>query len=125
MAIRQIGFASQFLNGTWGPVFATDALATRWMREQRPELDSQRLVVPVWIDVPDSPPRPIVTLASGERVRYNLNRSEYIVVANGTNTPCATIVDIVRRYGMTDAELDSLQALPAVTDAWASAGGRD
>lgn len=125
MATKPIGFASQFANGVWGPVFPTDALATKWMRENRAELDSARLVVPILADVPDGTPRPTVLLTSGERVRFNLTRREYVVVLNGTNAQFPSIVDIVRRYGVTDAELDALQALPALTDAWASAGGRD
>lgn len=125
MATKPIGFASQYTNGVWGPIFPTLELATRWMREHRDELDPARLVMPILADVPDGTPRPTVLLTSGERVRYNLNRREFVVVLNGVNDPFTAIVDMVRKYNVTDAELDALQALPAQTAAWAAAGGRD
>lgn len=121
MATERIGFATQLVDGAWGPVFDTEAHAQRWARENRPRVKRDRIALPILADLPDVPPRPVVVLANGERVRWNLNRSVY--VAAGVDF--ADVVTLVRQFPVTDAELDALQALPAETQAWAAAGGRD
>ncbi len=124
MATEAIGFVSQQRNGVWGPVFATEELAKRWAAERRAELDPTRTVLPVTVNVPDAPPRPSVLLSSGERVRWNIPRNEYTLGA-GVENRVPTLVDLVRRTGMTDADIAAVQALPAETVAWAATGGRD
>lgn len=126
MTINRIGFASQLRNGVWGPVFANTEQAERWARERQGEVDPSRTALEILADLPDGPPRPVVVLASGERVRYNPARTVYIVSRSGT-TPVQfpRLVELVRQYDVQDTELDALQALPAQTAAWVAAGGRD
>lgn len=121
MATERIGFASQHIDGSWGPIFATDVQAQRWARVYRDTLRRDRIALPMLADVPDVPPRPVVQLANGERVRWNSNRGVYVVAT----VDYAAVVDLVRAFAVTDAELDALQALPADTAAWIAAGGRD
>ncbi len=126
MALDRIGYASQYTNGTWGPIFPTLELARKWANEKRAELDPARTVLDIHANLPDGPPRPVVLLASGERVRYNVQRQLFSVVSDGV--PAVTfprLVELVRRYDVQDSELDALQALPAQTAVWAAAGGRD
>lgn len=126
MALDRIGYASQYTNGTWGPIFPTLELARRWANEKRSELDPARTVLDIHANLPDGPPRPVVTLASGERVRYNVQRNLYVVVSdNAENVTFPRLVELVRRYDVQDEELDALQSLPAQTATWAAAGGRD
>lgn len=126
MTIKRVGFASQLTNGVWGPVFATAEQAQRWALERRAEVDSARVALELLADLPDGPPRPTVSLASGERVRYNLNRNQFVILpAVGANVTVSSVVEIIRLFSVTDAEVDALQALPTDTAAWAAAGGRD
>jgi hypothetical protein len=125
MATEPIGFASQLVDGSWGPIFPTLTRAERWVRENRGAVVPTRAVLPILADVPDVPPRPVVVLANGERVRWNANRGVYVVVVAGVATDVATVVELVRGYAVADTELDALQTLPAATATWAAAGGRD
>jgi hypothetical protein len=121
MATERIGFSCQRLDGTWGPVVETVTDAQRWARAQGGGIRRDRIGVPVLADLPDVPPRPVVVLATGDRVRWNPARSVFVVAT----TDFPSVVALVRLYPVTDSELDALQALPADTAAWAAAGGRD
>jgi hypothetical protein len=120
MGYERIGFANRNADGTWSPVYATDAKARRAARDGA--VNRATIATPVFVDVPATPPRPVVVLATnGERVRWNAVRDVYVL--GGVDVP--TLVGVIAAAAVLDAELDALQALPALTAAWVAAGGRD
>jgi hypothetical protein len=118
MGYERIGFANRNADGTWSPIFTTDAKARRAAREGA--VDRAAIATPVFVDTPATPPRPSVILTTnGERVRWNVARDVYVL--GGVDVP--TLVGLIAAATVIDAELDALQALPAQTAAWVAAGG--
>ena len=118
---ERIGFVSQLVDGTWSPVFNTEALARRFLRTWPTPANRRLVALPVYVDVPDVPSRPQVILTDNSRVRWNVQRGVYTV--SGTDYP--TLVALVKAFSVTDGDVDAIQALPADTDAWIAAGGVD
>lgn len=117
----RIGFASQLVDGTWSPVFGSEALARRFLRSWPVAANRRHVALPVYVDTPDVPARPQVILTDNSRVRWNVARGVYVV--SGTDYP--TLVALVKAFSVTDGDLDAIQALPADTAAWVAAGGVD
>lgn len=130
MAEREvIGFASQFRGGGWTPIVHDETLARTEANRLRDRIVPARMAVPVFADVLPADPQPFVLLAEAKaRVTFELARSVWSVsslAGNGVDgTTFTRVVDLVRGVPLSDAELADVQRLPALTQAWAAAGGR-
>lgn len=121
MPLVPMGFTSQLTDGTYTPIRANEEQARQLVREMNLPVRRGFVALPVLVDIPDTPPRPAVTLADGPRVVFRPAARVYR--AAGVDYP--SLVALVRAVTVSDDELDALQALPALTAEWATDGGRE
>lgn len=121
MATLNIGFITQLADGTWTRIAATQAAAEALAADIRLPLRRGYVALPVSVEVPDAPPRPMVMLADGTKIVYRPGRKTY----RAGLQEFASVVEIAKALPITDAHLDALQALPSDTAAWTAAGGRE
>jgi hypothetical protein len=121
MPLQPLGFVSLLADGSTTLIRPTVEQAQQLVAEMNVRVRRGFVALPVFVDVPDAPPRPSVPLADGPRVVWRPGARVYR--AAGVDYP--TLVALIRALTVTDDEVDALQALPTQTAAWVTDGGRE
>lgn len=126
MDYDRIGWANRYLGGTWSEIFATDVAAQRDAQLRAADVDRQNIAVPVFRERPAIPPRPSVRLVRGDAVvTFRTDTNRWVgTFPSGAAPEMTDIVMALRNLPVSDdAEIDAVQALPALTRAWEATYG--